>query len=208
MSLGAPTRTHRRPISTGFVAGLFVVAAIVGALGFRSLTPSPSGASPIAVRSDAHGGALGEADGAVPDGTTIFDDEVPAVANLDPELLAALRRAATRAGHRGIEFFVESGWRSPRYQQRLLDHAIAKYGSRAEAARWVATPDTSSHVTGDAVDIANADAIAWLAERGTQDELCRTYGNEPWHYELRPGAVDRGCPAPYADAAHDPRLRR
>ena len=28
-----------------------------------------------------------------------------------------------------------------------------KYGSEAEAARWVATPDTSAHVSGDAVDI-------------------------------------------------------
>ena len=24
--------------------------------------------------------------------------------------------------------------------------------------------------------------------------LCQIYGNEPWHYELRPDAVDHGCP--------------
>src|SRR5262245_35565379 len=34
-----------------------------------------------------HGGAVGEADGVVPDGATVFDDEVPAVTNLDPALL-------------------------------------------------------------------------------------------------------------------------
>ena len=56
---------------------------------------------------------LGEADGAVPDGTTVFDDEVPGVANLDPALLGALRRAATDAEDDWVEFFVDSGWRSP-----------------------------------------------------------------------------------------------
>ena len=84
---------------------------------------------------------------------TVFDDEYPAVANLDPALLDALRRAATDAGADGVEFHVNSGWRSPAYQEQLLEEAVSKYGSRAEAARWVATPATSPHVSGDAVDI-------------------------------------------------------
>ena len=29
--------------------------------------------------------------------------------------------------------------------------------------------------------------------------LCRIYRNEPWHYELRPEAIDDGCPSMYAD---------
>ena len=58
-------------------------------------------------------GALGEADGAVPDGTTVFDDGVPGVAKLDPDLLGALRRAATDAAGDGVQFYVDSGWRSP-----------------------------------------------------------------------------------------------
>jgi D-alanyl-D-alanine carboxypeptidase len=37
--------------------------------------------------------------------------------------------------------------------------------------------------------------------------LCRVYRNEPWHFELRPGAVRDGCPARYADPAHDPRMQ-
>jgi zinc D-Ala-D-Ala carboxypeptidase len=45
----------------------------------------------------------------------VFDDEVPGVANLDPDLLGALRQAATNAADDGIEFFVYSGWRSPEY---------------------------------------------------------------------------------------------
>ena len=102
---------------------------------------------------------LGEADGAVPDGVTVFDDEIPAVANLDPALLGALRQAATDAADDGVEFYVTSGWRSPKYQDQLLREAISTYGSEEEAARWVATADTSAHVSGDAVE--DEDPSTW-----------------------------------------------
>ena len=154
-----------------------------------------------------HRGALGEADGAVPDGTTVFDDEIPGVANLDPTLLGALRRAATVAADRGVEFVVDSGWRSPAYQEQLLQDAVLKYGSEAEAARWVATPERSAHVSGHAVDIGPSDATPWLAAHGAAYGLCRIYGNEPWHFELRPDAIDHGCPRMYADPTHDPRMQ-
>jgi LAS superfamily LD-carboxypeptidase LdcB len=72
----------------------------------------------------------------------------------------------------------------------------------------VATPDTSAHVSGDAVDIGPNRAAAWLSEHGAAYGLCQIYANEPWHYELRTDAADRGCPPMYADAAHDPRSRR
>ena len=83
-----------------------------------------------------------------------------------------------------------------------------RYGSKKEAARWVATADTSAHVSGDAVDIGPSDAAAWLSDHGARYGLCQTYRNEPWHYELRPAAVDGGCPPMYADSAHDPDLQR
>ena len=51
---------------------------------------------------------------------------IPAVANLDPALLGALRRAATDAAGDGIEFHVNSGWRSPDYQEQLLREAVAE----------------------------------------------------------------------------------
>lgn len=146
---------------------------------------------------------LGQADGAVPDGVTVFDDDIPAVANLDPDLLDALQEAAA-----DVRFTVNSGWRSPAYQQQLLDEAIAEYGSPEEAARWVSTPQTSLHVSGDAVDLGPAAAQAWLREHGAAYGLCRIYRNEPWHVELRPGAVDDGCPAPYDDPTHDPRTTK
>ena len=87
----------------------------------------------------------------------------------------------------GIEFYVNSGWRSPEYQDQLLREAVSKYGSEEEAARWVATADTSAHVSGDAIDIGPFDATAWLSEHGAEYGLCQIYGNESWHYELRPG---------------------
>ncbi len=152
--------------------------------------------------------ALGVADGAVPDGVTVFDDAIPAVANLAPDLLGALRRAAADAAADGVEFFVNGGWRSPRYQERLRRQAVSKYGSEEEAARWVATPETSAHVLGQAIDIGRAEAKAWLAEHGARYGLCQIYRNEPWHYELRPEAVEHGCPPMYADPSHDPRMRR
>jgi D-alanyl-D-alanine carboxypeptidase len=192
------------------VVGVLVVVAALAAIldhgspGSRFSTV----ASPIDVlRAEDHG-ALGEADGAVPAGTTVFDDGIPGVANLDPDLLGALRRAATQAANDGVTFVVDSGWRSRAYQEHLLRQAISKYGSEAQARRWVATPDTSAHVSGDAVDIGPARAAAWLSEHGAGHGLCQVYGNEPWHYELRPDAGDHGCPAVYADPTHDPRMQR
>ncbi|MFE2755198.1 M15 family metallopeptidase [Actinosynnema sp. NPDC059335] len=139
---------------------------------------------------------------------TVFDDGSPAVVNLDPDLLTALRRAATDAARDGVEFFVNGGWRSPEYQGELFREAISTHGSAAEAARWVATPDTSAHVSGRAVDIGPPAARRWLSEHGARYGLCQVYRNEPWHFELRPEAVAGGCPPMYPDPTHDPRMRR
>jgi zinc D-Ala-D-Ala carboxypeptidase len=139
---------------------------------------------------------------------TVFDDHFPAVANLDPDLLGALRHAATDAADDRVEIFVNSGWRSPAYQEQLLHEAVSKYGSEKEAARWVGSPDTSAHVSGDAIDIGPSEATAWLSEHGAEYGLCQTYGNEPWHYELRREATGQGCPPIYADPTHDPRMQQ
>ncbi len=215
MTYTEPARTRTRRSRTGRVrlSGLLVVvAAVAAALGYQLLAPSSSAsssgtaASPISVLRGAHRG-LGEADGAVPDRTTVFDGEIPGVARLDPALLAALRQAATDAADEGIRLFVDSGWRSPEYQQKLLREAVAEHGSEREAARWVATPETSAHVSGDAVDLGPFDGTTWLAEHGAAYGLCQVYANEPWHYELRAEAVHQGCPQTYADPTHDPRMQ-
>ena len=191
----------------GVAGQLAVIVGIAAALGYQlpaSSSSSSTAKAPIDVPRHKHRGGLGEAGGAVPSGTTVFDDAVPGVAKLDPDLLSALRRAATDSG---VTFVVDSGWRSAEYQEHLLHQAVLKYGSEEQAARWVATPGTSAHVSGDAVDLGSA-AAAWLSAHGAAYGLCRIYGNEPWHFELRPEAVDHGCPAMYADPTHDPRMQR
>jgi hypothetical protein len=212
MSASEPAQTADRRTRLTIRAALVVAtAALVGVFIHQSLAASSSPvASPssAASPSDTRHRALGVADGVVPEGVTVFDDAIPAVATLDHDLLGALRKAATDAADDGVEFFVNSGWRSPEYQEQLLREAVSKYGSEKEAARWVATPDTSPHVSGHAIDIGHSDATAWLSKHGAEYGLCQIYRNEPWHYELRPEAVDDGCPPTYADPTHDPRMQQ
>ena len=226
MTSGEHARTLPDRIPGILVAGLLAVTAAIPAVlayqvptstapptsrslpaSFSSLAPSSLTIPSPPLRRAEHRGALGEADGVVPDGTTVFDDEIPGVAKLEPALLGALRRAAADAASDGVVFLVHSGWRSPAYQEQLLREAVAKYGSQTKAARWVGTPTTSAHVSGDAVDLGPAAATTWLSEQGARYGLCQIYRNEPWHYELRPDAIDHGCPAMYADPTHDPRMQ-
>jgi hypothetical protein len=187
---------------------LVILAAVVAAAGVRwQASSSPTGGSPIDVPRSEQGGGRSEHRGA-PGRAAVIGDETPGIANLDPDLLGALRLAAADAAGDGVELVVESGWRSPEEQDRLFREAVSEYGSEEEAARWVATADTSAHVSGDAVDLGPPDATAWLAEHGAEYGLCQIYGNEPWHYELRRDAVGDGCPPMYADPTDDPRMQR
>ena len=209
----ASGRSAGRPFRSSGVGLALVVAATIG------LAVARSGLSSVpvvgAVRGSADrggttaeaGDGVTEAGGVLPDGVTVFDDRYPGVANLDPALLRALREAATAAEGDGIVIVVNSGWRSPTYQEALLRAAVSTYGSERAAARWVATPTTSPHVHGDAVDLGPSDATAWLSRHGAAYGLCRIYRNEPWHFELRPHAIGDGCPATYTDPTHDPRMR-
>jgi zinc D-Ala-D-Ala carboxypeptidase len=95
---------------------------------------------------------------------------------------------------------VTSGWRSKAYQQRLLERAVARYGSLDVARRLVSTPEKSAHVSGKAIDIGPTNAADWVIQHGAGYGLCRAYANEMWHFELltSPGG---DCPAPRTDAA-------
>ena len=226
------TRTLLGPTIVGLVGLVVIAAAIIGIV-VQPASPTRSssearvpGAPPVVPRAapsspprfDAvPGGVLGraasrgngaitDADGALPDDASVFDGEYPGIARLDADLLQALRDARSRAIDDGIDFSVTSGWRSADYQNELLRAAVSEYGSEQEAARWVATAETSPHVSGDAVDIGGVDAIAWLSEHGAAFGLCQIYRNEPWHFELRPKAMERGCPPMYPDPTHDPRM--
>jgi zinc D-Ala-D-Ala carboxypeptidase len=232
MSHHEPTLTtarHKRSgildvlIALSAVASVVVSAAAIGVRDDQSLAapspaPPPIASPPIAapplapppppvrLNGDAPD-APGEGAGVIPDGVTVFDDGYPAVTKLNPHLLGALRHAARDAANDGVTFFVNSGWRSRAYQNQLLREAVSRYGSEVEAARWVATADASPHVSGNAVDIGPARAAAWLSKHGAKYGLCQIYKNEPWHYELRPKAINRGCPPVYADPTHDPRMQ-
>jgi D-alanyl-D-alanine carboxypeptidase len=184
------TRVRRRPVPA--------IVAVVTGLALTSCTAvsaEPDVSSPSAVGSSAakKKGPAGAADGKLPDHTSAFDLRLPGVANLDPELRKAVQQAETAMKDDGIRMQVTTGWRSKKYQQQLLDDAIRKYGSREKALKWVADPDESHHVTGQAVDIGPTDADDWLRRHGNRYGLCQTLSNEIWHFELAtsPGAE---CP--------------
>jgi uncharacterized protein YcbK (DUF882 family) len=129
-----------------------------------------------------------------------YDVANPAVGNLDPALLLAVQQATTAAAADGITMTITSGWRSPQFQQQLLDDAISTYGSLAAARQYVQTPERSRHVLGQAVDMGGVGADQWLIANGARFGLCQIYANELWHFEL---ATDAGgiCPALLPNAA-------
>ena len=140
-------------------------------------------------------------DGSIPDGEWVspYDESLAAVSRLDPDLLAAVRAAAADAAEDGIDIGITSGWRSEDHQRRLLTEAVHRYGSLAEARRFVSPPEESRHVVGKAVDIGPTDAADWMIRHGADHGLCQVYANEMWHFEL---LTDPGgeCPPPRSDA--------
>jgi len=172
---------------------------VVALLGFAitMLSRGDSGEEPAGltqVRAADRPSAMGEP--SVP-----FDGGRPTVDNLDPDLLDAVR-AATRDAHAdGVQLSITSGWRSRAHQQELFDEAVDTYGSEEEALRYVSTPDTSAHVTGDAVDIGPTEADDWLIQHGADYGLCQIFANEIWHFELAttPGGQ---CPEMLPDSSY------
>jgi D-alanyl-D-alanine carboxypeptidase len=100
--------------------------------------------------------------GWIPDGQTLspFDVSNPALAQLDPALLNAVQAAANAAREQGIDLRINSGWRSRGFQQQLFDDAARTYGSVDIAKQFVASPDVSKHVAGQAVDVERSSACA------------------------------------------------
>lgn len=199
------SRRQRRLTATIGVA-LLAAITVTSIVLIAQQASSPASAMVGSPLSD---GRIGEDDGLIDeaDQVSVFAD-TPAVSNLEPQLLAAVRAAATAAEQDGVRLHVNSGWRSVAYQEALLADAVEKYGSAEEAARWVATPERSEHVSGDAVDLGPVAGQDWLSRHGAEFGLCQIYGNEPWHFELRPTAPANGCPLMYDDPTVDPRTQR
>jgi hypothetical protein len=157
--------------------------------------PTPEPLNIGAAATDTVGGWL-------PDGQTLspFDTSNVIVGNLDPALLAAVQEATRRAAADKVDIRINSGWRSKGFQERLFDVGVQTYGSIDAAKQFVASPEMSKHVTGEAVDIAPVEADKWLIANGAQFGLCQIYANEIWHFEL--ATDDQGrCPPLKANAA-------
>ena len=160
--------------------------------------PAPLPADPFGIGA----AAVDTTGGWLPEGTTLspFDVANPIVSQLDPALLQATQDAAHAAAEQGVELRITSGWRTKGFQQRLFDDAVRNYGSVAAAAEFVASPEVSKHVSGQAVDIAPVEADMWLIANGSRFGLCQIYANEIWHFEL---ATDQygNCPPLLPNAA-------
>lgn len=164
--------------------------------------PEPAAPSPPVEPLSIGAAAVDTTGGWLPDGTTLspFDVTNPILSQMNPALLQAVQNAARAAQPAGVDIRITSGWRSPGFQQRLFDDAVRSYGSVAAAAQFVATPEVSQHVRGQAVDIGPPAADEWLIANGRQFGLCQIYANEIWHFEL---AVDAqgNCPPLRPNAA-------
>ncbi len=191
-SITAPLapRPHIRPIT---LLGLGIcVAALIAALVVALLAVVSAASRPFSPQT---------ADGLIASGAavSVTDEHLPAINRLEPALLQALQDASVAASAAGVVVDVTSGWRSVAYQEWLWSEAVDTFGDRETASRFVASPDSSAHVRGAAVDIGSLEGQIWLRDEGRAWGLCQTYGNEPWHFEraTEPGGQ---CPPVLPDA--------
>ena len=121
---------------------------------------------------------------------------------LYPQLLIRFIAAKAAAAKEGQKIYIASGFRTLERQKYLFANAVKKYGSEAEAAKWVAPPNVSHHPWGLAIDVnypSEPVGAGWLEINGARFGLCRVYENEWWHFEpvIAPGGT---CPALLPDA--------
>jgi hypothetical protein len=121
---------------------------------------------------------------------------------IDQQLMYRFKAAQAAAKKDGQALYIASGYRSLSRQKTLFTQAIKKYGTAAEASKWVAQPLVSHHPWGIAIDVNYPDepvGAGWLEINGSKFGLCRVFENEWWHFEpvIAPGWK---CPALVADA--------
>lgn len=118
------------------------------------------------------------------------------VSGIHPYLAARFKVAKAVAKAEGVDLYIASGYRSKSRQAYLFAKAKKKYGSYAEAAKWVLPPEISHHPRGLALDInypKNRSGAQWLEANGARFGLCRLFENEWWHFES-PIAPGETCP--------------
>lgn len=122
---------------------------------------------------------------------------------LEVHAAAAYQAMVAHARKDGFEaplFLIVSGLRDQKRQKELYEKALVKYGSAAEARKWVAPPGKSAHETGCAVDmwlgfacgkennekIKATPAYEWL-KKNANDHGFNPYPLEGWHWEYWTG---------------------
>jgi LAS superfamily LD-carboxypeptidase LdcB len=123
---------------------------------------------------------------------------------LDQQLLNRFKAAQAAAKKDGQVIYIVSGFRTLSRQKVLFANAVRKYGSTAEASKWVAPPLISHHPWGVAIDVNYPDepvGAGWLEVHGSKFGLCRVFENEWWHFEpvIAPGWK---CPTLVPDATY------
>ena len=121
---------------------------------------------------------------------------------VDKQLMNRFKAAQAAAKKEGQALYIASGFRTLSRQKTLFAQAVRKYGSAAEASKWVAPPLVSHHPWGVAIDVNYPDepvGAGWLEVNGSKFGLCRVFENEWWHFEpvIAPGWK---CPALVPDA--------
>jgi hypothetical protein len=121
---------------------------------------------------------------------------------IDKQLMNRFKAAQAAAKKDGQTIYIASGFRSLSRQTTLFAQAIKKYGTAAEASKWVLPPLVSHHPWGVAIDVNYPDdpvGAGWLEINGSKFGLCRVFKNEWWHFEpvIAPGWK---CPALVPDA--------
>jgi len=116
--------------------------------------------------------------------------------DLNPILMTRFLAAQAAGKEAGFPLHITSGYRSYALQERLFANAVKKYGTEAEASKWVLPANISHHPWGLALDINYPNdpvSTKWLEVNGYIYGLCRAYENEWWHFE---GITTPGEPCP------------
>lgn len=161
---------------------------------------APTADRPVAVESPGGGRVTDKRDPAAADLVTVDGNGTKVqLHRLAAQFWGQLVAAARVDGIADPLLLPVSGYRSSATQQVLFDQAVARYGSEAEARRWVAKPGGSAHQSGRAVDCwmgtANDSrnvgtqretaAWAWLVANAERFGFY-PYEAEPWHWEYNP----------------------
>jgi hypothetical protein len=111
------------------------------------------------------------------------------MAGLDDDFASRLARFTAAAPQ---PITIQSGYRDNQRQAGLWQQALQKYGSPAEARKWVAPPGHSMHNRGLAADLGygggglgkgDAGLIDWAHKNASQYGMTFPLPNENWHIE-------------------------